>query len=440
MMRRLDQLLRTDTKSSWRMIILSAAAIAIWGTIAELRGDSVHEAQVGAFTCGALIFLLQVLVYCVPPAKPATRLEWAATVPRRLIVTAAAAIVLAAIPGPALEGAILDRRLRALTRDGKLSPQQAKEVTRALDLAAAGPIKLPDGTRVQVYQAIKRSALEHPDSPTILDSATDLVRYIREVDLAPTRATKANRTSTEAWKAYENGLAHEKLVSIAPPDWNNQEARKAASELTRAIELATPQDRGLLTAARAQRAQMYLILLQPADALSDVEALESLGGGDLPTLLYLEGMALVMRGGHDDLERAVRVLTLFSILDPRTGGLPDQGAVHYEMAALANRGQAYYRLGDFENSILDNKHFLDLLHKRQDLSAQGLRYGETIAYLAIVASYLQLGDFDQAKMEAHNWLQESGGNDPAALETISQLESNHFDRQRWLEAYIKAAK
>src|ERR1700693_2860920 len=102
MMLRLDELLGPDTKSRWRIIFVSAAAIAVWGMLSNLWGKSVHEAQIHAIICGALIFFLQVSFYCVRSAKSQVQLEWIATVPRRLVMTAAAAFVLAMIPGPRL--------------------------------------------------------------------------------------------------------------------------------------------------------------------------------------------------------------------------------------------------------------------------------------------------------------------------------------------------
>lgn len=436
---RIDDLLARDGKSRWRIILTSAAAIAIWGILSELRGVSVHDAQVSATICGAVIFGLQVSFYCARSAKSRVQLEWIAVVPRRLVMTAAAAFVLAMIPGPGLEAAILDRRLRMLTRDKNLSPERAKEVGSALDVAAMGPIKLPDSTRVQVYQAIKSSGLENPDSPPILESANSLVRYTREITVAPNQEPKAFVGATEARAALRLGLSSAMsalLSSPTVPMADREDASRAVSELTRAIELAArDRDKDVLIGARTMRASMYLYLHEPDDALADAKALESNGGTDLSNVLAIEGTALFMRGGREDLERSIRLFTLLTNLDPPIWASDPTQAAILRIEAFGNRGKAYYRLGDFENCIQDTRRMLDLLSESQRTLTSHYGYYLKLAYLSIIASEIQLGNIDSAKQDAQAWLDKSG--DPAARRVILDLGSGHFDRERWLKEYMQ---
>jgi hypothetical protein len=439
MMLRLDQLLETDSRSRWRIIFVSAAAIAIWGILSELRGVSVHEAQVNATICGAVIFVLQVSFYCARSAKSQIQLEWIAAVPRRLVMTAAAVFVLAMIPAPRLEAAILDRRLRALTRDKNLSPEQAKEVGSALDVAAMGRIKLPDSTRVQVYQALKGAGLAHPDSAPIVESANSLVRYTREVTFAPAREPKAVTGSTEARDALRLGSSSAMSVLSGPPTVptaRRDDAAKAVSELTRAIELANGQDRDILIGARTMRALMYLYLLNPTNALEDAEALEAEGGTDLSNVLAIEGTALFMRGGRDDLERSIRIFTLITKLDAPTWESSDPRQVAaLRIDAFGNRGKAYYKLGEYQKCIEDTQRLLDLISESQRTLGLPYDYYLKNAYLAIISSYLQLGNVEQAKKNAEAWLAKSG--DPIARRVVAEMESGRFNREGWLKEYME---
>jgi len=444
MMLRLIELLGPDTKSRWRAIFASAAGIAIWGFISELRGDPVHEAQINATVFGALIFLLQVLVYCIHPVKAHAEGEQVVTVPRRLIATAAAAIVLAAIPAPAVEAAILDRRLRTLTRGGNLSPQQAEEVGSLLSMAAKAPMKLGEGTRAQVYLAVKKSGLQHPDSQPIVSAASEFVRYTREMGFAPALDAKA---AAEARAAYRRGANYAMTVLSGPPTVptsDRQDATKAIAEFTRAIELSAGLDRDVLIQAMTMRATMYLWLVEPSAALTDAERLESIGGPDLSDILAIEGTALFMRGGRDDLERAILLFTLLIEVPPPTWTSPDpKSAILFRIDAFGNRGRAYYKIGKFENCIQDSERMLNLLFESQRTPGMPFENGHfmyylKLAYLSIIASYLQLGNVESASTEADAWLEKSGG-DPAAIAVAGDLKSGRFDRQRWLKEYMRPA-
>ena len=164
MVSRIDELFGSDRASRWRMIGVSAAGVATWGILSELSGKPVREAQINATIFGALVFFVQLLVYCLHVTTSPMRIEGVMNISRRLATATTVAILFAAIPAPMIEAAVLDRRLRKLTRDPTLSPQQADEVGSALSIAADGGIKMPDSTRVQVYRAIKSSGVEMPIS------------------------------------------------------------------------------------------------------------------------------------------------------------------------------------------------------------------------------------------------------------------------------------
>ena len=100
LMSRLDELLETDTVSRWRIISISAVAVAAWGGLmTALMHKPLAEVQPEACVFGAVIFAAQVFMYCLKAEGTAVRrtLRTAVTESspaRRLVLSAASAGIL----------------------------------------------------------------------------------------------------------------------------------------------------------------------------------------------------------------------------------------------------------------------------------------------------------------------------------------------------------
>lgn len=444
-MTRLNRFLDLDDAARDRAATLSSlvgiAVFVLAKTLLDLDGKPLGWLTIGAVGSS---YLLRLWWYCGTSQRRPERTDDRFFVPRRLAMGAASAAILvlfSVAPPAVVEAAVINRRLLMLTREKTLAPQHAKEVGSLLDIATVGSIKLWDKTRLQVYQAVKTSGLEHPDSLSILECANNIVRYTRESTFVPILDAKSITGSTEAREAYRLGVLKATAIILGPPTdpaTAPTDALDAVAECTRAINLSTAQDRDLLIGATTTRAIMYLKLFEATKALEDAKTLESIGDTDLSNILDIEGIALFMRGSHDDLELSIRSFTLLTELLPPTWVTSDpQLAAMYRIDAFGNRGKAYYKLGRFENCIEDSKRVVNLLYENQVfLDKTAFLYNLKLTYLSIIAANLQLERIDEAKKEAYVWLNRSDG-DPIAGSFIADVESGHFDRQAWLREYSR---
>ncbi len=357
----------------------------------------------------------------------------------RRMAAISATLLAVLLPAPEVAAEVINRRLLRLSRNPNLTDNSALEMSSALKIAWAVPVKVPDLTRIQVYRAAKTSGLRNPESAAIVKCADDLIRYTREVSFTPSLAQgTAIAGSGESWNAYRLGAKYAIpviLSATAIPTQRPQDAAEAIKWFSRAIELGAG-NADVLIGSLTLRAIMYLLVLRATDALNDAEKLESIGA-DLPNVLDIEGNALLLRAGHEDLERAVRVFTLAISLQPptvsvfvaRAGTDAARSALHV-IEAFGSRGKAYYKLGQFEQSIQDIRHMLDLL------TEGGLAMPQYVdlAYEAIIAANLRLDRFDQAEAAAAEWVRKSKG-DPIARRVLAGLESSQFDRIEWLKEY-----
>src|ERR1035437_8094045 len=94
MLMRLDELLGVDRAARWRIILVSGLGITIWGMVSELGKVPIHEAQVNATIFGVVIFIAQVLRYCLHSQTLTANFDRAALISRRLVTTAAASALL----------------------------------------------------------------------------------------------------------------------------------------------------------------------------------------------------------------------------------------------------------------------------------------------------------------------------------------------------------
>lgn len=446
-MTRLNQFLDVDDAARDRAALLSSVAGIVAFVVAKVLLD-LNGKALGWLTFGAVgsVYLIRVWWYCSTSQRQPVRAE-RFLVPRRFAMAAVSAAILVLFrlaPPTVVEAAMLDRKLRALTRDQTLSPEQAKELGSLLDSATAGAIKMPEETQTQVYWAVKKSALEYPSSQPFVDAAEGIIRYTRTLESSPNPPFGNSAKSSAALAAYQRGTAFALKVISGPmtlPTPIPADARKAITEFTRTIELAKePEDRKLLSDALVRRATMYLYLLQPDDVLRDAGAAESKGNTDLSDILELEGIALFRRGHREDLERSICIFTLLLILPPPTWvNLSDRrNTVLYQIDALGNLGKVAYKLGKFEDAISYTESLLDRVDKDEgvlQLNPQDRVATLRLAYLQIIASYLQLGNINQAISAARAWDEKTG--DPFAKRFVLDLESGHFDRQLFLKQYME---
>lgn len=59
----LERLFEQDTKSRWKIIVISALVTAAVGMIAELDGNSLEHAEAIAMVAGGVFFLAGVVIY-----------------------------------------------------------------------------------------------------------------------------------------------------------------------------------------------------------------------------------------------------------------------------------------------------------------------------------------------------------------------------------------
>ena len=178
MRERLDYLVGNDTKARWRIISTSALTVAVSGFVDQSSGATIRQAQVAATFIGTAVFCLQVLLYSLPTTRvfDALRHRNRAYVSRFAAAIAASGILafLASATGPAVQAAILNRRLRT--------------AISAMDRNAVPPARDAD----QIF------AVAVLDSRIRLRS--DLVtEAIRKLEQQP---------DSESWRAYVSALTY----------------------------------------------------------------------------------------------------------------------------------------------------------------------------------------------------------------------------------------
>jgi hypothetical protein len=264
---RLDELLDRDTASRWRVISISALAVAALGCVfSGVNHRSPSETLPYAVFFGAIVFAIQVLLYCTR-TELATIKQYAGIMPRRLVfavVSAGTIVLLATVPAPMLEGAVLNRRLLVLTRDGKLSSERAEQVQACLELASSIRVRLPPSTSTHVRDLILDAAAEDPNSRALQKAALALSKYDHEVFSAPILAIVNRAPRTGAETAYRKAIEIELRFGI-----EEAERSEARSLFTQAIELAATNDTALLSECYLQRGGLFTESHDYDEGLSD---------------------------------------------------------------------------------------------------------------------------------------------------------------------------
>ena len=378
------------------------------GIVFLLMGSAPRDAATGTAILAAIFVSAWTIHYCwlAQSIREPDRTE-SIRLGRREAALASGLLMVATLAGLStkrMEAAIVDRRLRSLTREQPLSPLQLKGITDNLQTASQLPITVSQKTLIQVREAIRVSALKEPGLPKIDDAAKAL-----------TRLQQPNQLQSEAGLAYVEGV--KKLaVALAPEKFSVAspiEATEAVAAFTRAIELAG-NDTALRIDALLGRATAYNALGKYDDALADTENAYRQGALDLSSVLSLEGAALVGRHRPEDLKRAIEVITAALQLSPPAWflSIAPRMEIVYRSLQFMNRCIAYYGLGEYAKAVSDCEEAVDLM-PRNSVAAPAL-------YVVIVFSYLKLGDVDAALKAASELLNISHDHRAASMLRIIQ--------------------
>jgi tetratricopeptide (TPR) repeat protein len=395
----------------------------VFGLLAKVFSYPFEVSAYGAATIVCASYFLQAWFYCRLSAK-AARERTPTLIARRwyLLATGIACGLLAFLPEPSVEAAILDRRLRKLSRGSPLSDGEAEEIKETLGRAQALHVDLSISTKIQVRDAVKTSALREPKSP-FTDAANALVSYVREVKTATPPPSEAAIAMESAARL---GLAAIRPQPTGDVLVNRQEAEASIDALTRAIGLSGS-DTSLRSDALLIRAGTYAFLGKADEAQRDLDAAEKLGAADLSEIVSTEALALVTRGNPDDLRRAVTLLTL-AIQLPAPKERHPRLEWDYRIDLYSQRASSYLRLGQFSEAIGDLRKMLDLLKKSLPLPGLALH-----CYIAIIASYLLLGDIAEALKATTDW--EQGTNDSRAAQVRELIQSNPSEALKALASF-----
>jgi hypothetical protein len=174
MHKRLDRLFDADTKARWRIIVVSAVTIATCGVFAELNEAKTRDAQIWATVVGVLVFSAQVLWY----ARSRSLVEIVKSRRRTLLQSALAVAVtsllaiFAFFSAPAVEAAILNRRLREALEPRKSSSEQAIATSMIIKDAVRSQVKL----RADLIRTAT-SDFEKKGTPEAWQAVLDLMHY-----------------------------------------------------------------------------------------------------------------------------------------------------------------------------------------------------------------------------------------------------------------------
>ena len=175
---RFDRLFDKEGRTRWRMIAVSAGAIALYGLISQVAGGAkATDIQQPATIIGIVVFTVQVLLYCSRPALSLrTRLRTKIYLLRSSIAIATSALlaVIAFISAPAVQAAILNRRLRAAMGSIVTTPEtNFQEVRYVFSAALNSPARLPDNLVASATQAVSKQ-----NTPSAWEAYTAILEYM----------------------------------------------------------------------------------------------------------------------------------------------------------------------------------------------------------------------------------------------------------------------
>jgi tetratricopeptide (TPR) repeat protein len=310
-------------------------------------------------------------------------------------------VLLVRFPVPKVEALVLDQKLRQILQSptGLVSDDSAEKVAHTLHGASDNGLTLPTETLNQIRDAIKASALKNPNSEALTDAARELQRYGREVK--PGSPTKKRSAIPERQMQMEFDLGVQSLIHLSMGS-----SRQSPTDITQAIMHfshvidGSRNDVALTIRALSMRALAFNSAGQYEDALHDMGAAERLGAIDLTFSALNEAYALVHRGSPADLQRALGLCTVaLTISPPETVA---QSERTFSLRILANRAEAYYLLGRFNEAATDARRGLNNLNKEtKDQFSE-------VFYRLIILAELGLDSRDDALLAATELAERTG--------------------------------
>jgi tetratricopeptide (TPR) repeat protein len=417
----------TDRSARLKMYAWTWLASCGFGVLLSLSGTPIKQSVVGSSLLSLVMLVGWTFVYCSVPRT--IRQPPTASFGRRLALASFLSAIAAAlgISSRHMEAAVLNRRLLKLTRNPTLSAPEADRVANTLDTARKQGLGLLPATKVRVRDAIRTTALQNP-TPASIDAAKALVSYVREVTAAP-------RVPSEAETAMDSAARHALAAIRFSPRGeltiDRSEVGASLVALTRAIELSGS-DTALRGNALMSRAYLYNLLARPDDALVDLHEAEKLGAADLSDIASTESFALLARGNHDDLGRAINLLTLaLQLPPPSLLAAKPRSAWEFRLDLYGQRADAYFRVGKYAETITDCKTILDLLRQ----SSISIPAAVLSSYVLMIRSYLYLGDVRGALNAAEEW--EQSTSDPRAGQVRELIQLNPSEAQRILSTFYQ---
>jgi tetratricopeptide (TPR) repeat protein len=357
---RLDIFFDLDTKARDRTLFLSVGAGILWGMFAELGlAIDFRTSAYQSLAVSVIIFAIRVWVYCrfeIYVRQAADRLSMS----RRVLVGAYAYILLAILNTatiPAMEAAVLDRRLRNATAAKPLSAEATEKISKILKLAAQHDIKISNETVALVSKTIASTLPKTGLNPATLEAASVLVSYQNDVRGRESETGEAANAILRGLLSFPYFLQPPSLSSGTPNPAVMQSAKRAIAYFTEAIRLTD--DDSLRQAALVLRAMIYVRIGQADLALFDALELER---RDKTNALFfaLEGASRLRMG---DYEKAIEVLSIALTL---SGPAPEFRADLYANRAIANSSLQHFTaaIEDFRSALtlrLRESYYADLI-------------------------------------------------------------------------------
>jgi len=168
----------------------------------------------------------------------------------------------------------------------------------------------------------------------------------------------------------------------------------ALSAINHAIDLSSGNPR-LRAEIFLQRAVLHLRAKKFDEALADAETAEALGAIDLDAIFLVEGVTLSLHEDPKDLRQAVRLLTLADQIESPVDPFD------YRIIVLYSRCSAYYKLGEFRETVADAHRLLAILPANA--------HAVQTTYKLLTVSYLRLGEYKSAQSTAIEYANRIGG-------------------------------
>jgi tetratricopeptide (TPR) repeat protein len=287
-------------------------------------------------------------------------------------------LVLCLAPLPHVGAAVIDHRLRSVTRTVPISPEAAVRIQKDLQLAKRLRAPLSRQVLTHVRDTLQQSALHAQESAALAKPAEALINYEHE---DPRYIDRLGEVPPRAMTDLQRGVTYVHDAVRYPQSWK-ADLNASVQAMTRAIE-ESGGNRTFQALALMSRTVPNLALGNGEAALADVRAAEALGSLDLATIALVKGTVLAHQENPEEARQAVGLLTLALQLnaDPTP-----------QYLGYAARCSAYLRLGEYQNALSDAKKVIELAGP---FDGTGYRF--------TIVSYLGLGDYEAALQAADEY-------------------------------------